>query len=141
MARLDSLVRIPFFFSLALSLGGCAQVAKERSPTAQVSLVPPPSVYQVLGDTAVAMDLTFASKHPPKYPETEAAAGHRGIVLVRALVNESGVVTDTKIARSSGWPILDANAAEAVSGWRFQPCYRQGRPGACWIQCPVEFGR
>jgi TonB family protein len=76
---------------------------------------------------------------PPKHPDAwrivvetpGLAAGARPVadaarVRLRVLVRDDGTVGDVTIAVSSGRPDLDAAAAAAARGWRFQPARRDG---------------
>jgi protein TonB len=50
----------------------------------------------------------------------------QGIVILEALVDREGIVTDVKVLRSAG-PILDRQALAAVSQWRYSPLLRNGQ--------------
>lgn len=52
---------------------------------------------------------------------------YRGGPLVKFDVGEDGLVTNVRIARSSGIADIDKKTADAVAAWRYKP-----RPG-----CPV----
>lgn len=85
------------------------------------------------------MDITYASQHPPKYPLEAIRARHEGKVLVMAKIGVNGQVTETKIELSSGYLELDDSAVSTVSGWKFNPAYRDGAPVASWARVPVNF--
>ena len=74
---------------------------------------------------------------PPPYPEAARRAGLQGVVVVAAVVDTAGVVRDVRVLR--GPPILDRAAAAAVSGWRFAPATRRGRPVAVRYNLTVTF--
>ena len=73
----------------------------------------------------------------PPYPEAARRAGLQGVVIVAAVVDATGAVRDVRVLR--GPPILDRAAAAAVSGWRFAPATRAGRPVAVRYNLTVTF--
>lgn len=80
---------------------------------------------------------------PPKIPSTfEAGAGvgHSVVVIVRALVLESGTVGDVSVAGSSGFAELDALAVEQVkTHWHYLPATSDGKVVRAWISVEVLF--
>ena len=75
----------------------------------------------------------------PEYPETARKAGIEGDVLVRALVDTLGMVTDVEIAGSSDHKLLDDAALAATRDCRYRPALNQGTPHAAWVVRTVEF--
>ncbi|WP_424810984.1 energy transducer TonB [Roseococcus sp. YIM B11640] len=75
----------------------------------------------------------------PAYPEPSRLANEQGSVAVDLTVNAEGRVTSAVVARSSGFPRLDAAALRAVEQWRFRPATADGMavPGA--IRTTVHF--
>ncbi len=67
------------------------------------------------------------SRTLPDYPEAAQRAGREGVVVIKAVIDESGRVTDPKVLRSLD-PILDEAALAAVRRWRFHPATRLGKP-------------
>lgn len=62
------------------------------------------------------------------------------IVIVRALVLESGAVGDAEIAASSGFSELDALAlAQVRDHWRFLPAISNGKAMPDWLSVEVLF--
>ena len=84
----------------------------------------------VRGDAATS---DWLSAPKPKFPSSALKAGSEGSVKLRAVLAKDGHVTSTIILRSSGDPILDTAAQQAVSRWRMKPSaitpsdVRQGR--------------
>ncbi len=62
----------------------------------------------------------------PIYPPAAVAARLQGIVILEALVDREGLVTDVKVLRSAG-SILDRQALAAVRQWRYSPLLRNGQ--------------
>lgn len=75
----------------------------------------------------------------PRYPEAALAAGIEGTALVRAYVGADGWVGAAEVSRSSGNPVLDRTALEAIRAARFDPARRGGDPVATWVEVPVPF--
>jgi TonB family protein len=66
-------------------------------------------------------------KVDPKYPP-ELRAGHvDGEVILYAIIRKDGSVDSIQLVHSVD-PILDANAMEALSQWKFHPAERRGEP-------------
>jgi len=63
---------------------------------------------------------------PPRYPLDAARRGQQGEVVLEALVGTDGSVISVVITRSSGYPLLDRAAREAVMKWHFRPGSRDG---------------
>jgi periplasmic protein TonB len=75
----------------------------------------------------------------PVYPPRCLRMGLEGVVKVRVLVGEDGVPQEVSIARSSGEPLLDEAALEAVREWVFKPALRNGVPARAYAVVPIEF--
>jgi protein TonB len=60
-------------------------------------------------------------------------------VLLSVLVSETGLPKEVKLARSSGTPILDDAALEAVKGWKFVPARQGEQAVAAWVEVPIRF--
>jgi protein TonB len=54
-------------------------------------------------------------------------------------INADGVVTDTRVAQSSGHDLLDEAARSIMSDIAFTPARHRGEPVAVWIQLPITF--
>lgn len=70
---------------------------------------------------------------PPQYPTTARRNGWQGNVILNYYVNADGTVRDVKIAQSSGVEMLDQEAVQAVSKYRYVP----GQEGT--VEHPVIF--
>ena len=73
----------------------------------------------------------------PEYPARARAAGVQGRVWVRALIDTSGLVTATEIARSI--PELDSAAVAVARRCRFRPWPPGAAPVRFQIEIPVTF--
>ena len=54
-------------------------------------------------------------------------------------VNAEGNVSNVSLAESSGYPLLDKSAMEAVRRWTFEPAREGGFPVASRVDVPVRF--
>ena len=61
------------------------------------------------------------SQPKPKYPPAARRAGQQGTVTLSFTIGSSGKVISARIAKSSGYILLDNAAISAIRGWRFKP--------------------
>ena len=73
----------------------------------------------------------------PVYPPAATQAGIQGSVVISAVIDETGHVTNTKVV--SGPNVLRSAALDAVSKWRYQPAVSSGKPTATQLNITVEF--
>lgn len=76
---------------------------------------------------------------PPKYPAAAIRRGYQGTVLLEVLVDKNGRVSDLRVFKSSGYPILDRIAATSVKEWLFEPGMRGGQKVKMWVRIPIRF--
>jgi D-alanyl-D-alanine endopeptidase (penicillin-binding protein 7) len=76
--------------------------------------------------------LDFRSCAKPHYPATDLAAGHEGTVTLRFRVEAAGTVSESKVAKSSGFVGLDEAARQSLEKCRFTPPLVKGKPVATW---------
>jgi len=99
----------------------------------------PKEVEQQL-ENVVTREAQFSSAPtPPRYPEKARKARQEGLVLVRAQVDAQGKTQAIKIAQSSGFPLLDQAALDAVAKWNFVPAKRNDKTITAWIEVPIDF--
>jgi protein TonB len=58
---------------------------------------------------------------------------------VLVLIDERGLPQQAQIAKSSGFPRLDASALGAVRRSRFKPPTENGQPASGWTNVPFDF--
>lgn len=75
----------------------------------------------------------------PVYPRRAVDLDQKGTVVVRALVDADGNPATVEIWNSSGFPLLDRAAEQAVRKWRFRPATLNTRPTEAWVQVAVHF--
>lgn len=73
------------------------------------------------------------------YPRDAREAGKEGRVVVNALVEKDGSVTQTRILQSSGFTDLDKAAVTAIKTVRWKPAKQREEPVAVWVAIPVNF--
>ena len=75
----------------------------------------------------------------PRYPGDARRNGVEGVVLLNVNVNRKGFVADIQILESSGFPVLDEAAREAVELWTFVPARLNRVNVNSWVELPVRF--
>jgi protein TonB len=106
---------------------GPANVATASAP-ARVEAATPP-----------AFNAAYLRNPPPRYPPAARRNGDEGRVMLRVLVNPDGAPARVEIDQSSGSPLLDGAALDAVRGWRFVPARRGAQNVEGWVRVPLVF--
>lgn len=89
-------------------------------------------------------------RQEPEYTEAARAARIVGSVYLTLVVDETGVPAEIKVERwalkkkRGGKPVsdpmgLDEAAVRAVSGWRFQPARKDGKPVPARAKVEINF--
>jgi periplasmic protein TonB len=74
----------------------------------------------------------------PRYTEAARKIGAQGAVIVEAIIDEQGRVTNVRVLR--GLPAgLQEAAVQAVQQWRFKPATLDGRPIRVYFTLTVNF--
>ena len=103
-------------------LGGVAGgVPAPEPPPPPPAPAPPRAPVRVGGSIQVP---TLLQRVEPTYPPGALAAKIGGVVILEALVDESGRVTAVKALRSH--PLLERASIEAVRQWRYSPLMMGG---------------
>lgn len=82
---------------------------------------------------------SIASSVLPVYPAKALADVREGLVLLSVYVGLTGQPEKIETKTSSGYPELDASAAQAVSQWKFFSATQGGQALASWFEIPVRF--
>jgi len=99
-----------------------------------------PSISTMEGHGAYSAAVaTRSGNRPPAYPLMARLRGWEGIVLLDVAVDAAGQPIHVDIAKSSGFPVLDAAAKTAVHGWTFSPAKRAGHEVASHVRLPIRF--
>ena len=74
----------------------------------------------------------------PQYTEIARKARIQGVVIVEAIIEKDGTVSNVKVLK--GLPMgLDQAAVDAVKSWRFQPATLNGKPVAVIYNLTINF--
>jgi protein TonB len=73
----------------------------------------------------------------PVYPPIAQSARVQGVVIIEALIDESGNVSNGRVIRSI--PLLDMAAMDAVSRWQYTPTELNGRAVPVIMTVTVNF--
>ena len=76
---------------------------------------------------------------PPVYPRIARESGWEGTVLVRVVVQPDGSPDSIKIRKSSGYPVLDHAAIDAIKKWRFLPAKDGNFSIRSVVEIPINF--
>ena len=81
----------------------------------------------------------YLKQTPPRYPRRALRLNQEGLVKLHVLISPKGLPTETKVSKSSGYPLLDREALRAVKSWVFHPEQVNGKLKAVWAEVPVRF--
>lgn len=78
---------------------------------------------------------------PPQleYPRASRRLRETGKAMVRVYIDEAGLPQSVQVSRSTGFPLLDEAAVNAVRKARFRPYTENGQPTAGWAFIPLSF--
>lgn len=114
---------------------GLGILAGDR-PVAVMPADPPKPVSQVrVADLPVAPRKTVDVR--PQYPEIARAARVEGTIIMEAVLDTSGPVTQLRLIKSV--PMLDQAALDAVRQWRYAPSLYGGYPVSVLMTITVRF--
>ncbi|MCP4662445.1 MAG: energy transducer TonB [bacterium] len=75
---------------------------------------------------------------PPQYTEIARKARIQGVVIVQAIIDKQGNVTNVKVLK--GLPMgLAEEAVKAIKRWKFQPATLNGKPVDVYYNLTVNF--
>lgn len=103
-------------------------------------VLPPPDPPRPAGPVRVA-DLPVTPRKigdvRPVYPEIARAAHLEGTVIMEAVLDTTGRVTQLRVIQSA--PMFDQAALDAVRQWRYTPSLYGGRPVSVLMTITVRF--
>jgi len=74
----------------------------------------------------------------PNYTEVARKARVQGVVIVEAIVDKQGSVTNVRVLK--GLPMgLEQSAMDAVKQWKFKPATLNGRPVSVYFVLTINF--
>jgi protein TonB len=111
-------------------------VADKKAPGAERAEVSSASVGSGIDRPARPL---VSLNRPPVYPRAAELNSWSGEVLLDLQVSARGRVDSLRIQSSSGFPLLDQAAVNAVRHWRFVPARRNGMNVPSSLSLPVQF--
>jgi periplasmic protein TonB len=81
----------------------------------------------------------YAYNPQPDYPMLLREQGVGGVVWLRVWVDSDGRPVEIKLAKGSGYRLLDDAALRAVKLWRFVPAKNGEQRLASWVEFPIRF--
>ncbi|MYN25620.1 energy transducer TonB [Duganella levis] len=95
-----------------------------------------PLLTTALAQTPVATDATaeFSTCVRPEWPKESLRKEQQGTVQLAFLIGADGNVQDTRVVRSSGYPLLDSAAKDSLSKCKFKPAMHDGQAVESWTQ-------
>lgn len=110
------------------------------APAGAAIVLQPPAPPRPAGPVRVA-DLPVSPRKiadaRPVYPEIARAARREGTVILEAVLDTNGRVTQLRVIKSE--PLLDQAALDAVRQWRYTPSLYGGHPVSVLMTITVRF--
>ncbi len=78
------------------------------------------------------------SRISPVYPEIARKARVQGVVIVEAIIDKQGNVTDARVLRGLPMGVSEA-ATAAIQKWKYKPATLNGRPVSVYLTVTVTF--
>ncbi len=85
------------------------------------------------------LTLKVKSGRPPAYPRRELAKGIEGDVVLRVLVDATGMPQTIEVIGGTRNRNFERAAINALKRWRFNPHTVDGVPRSAWARVPVTF--
>lgn len=113
-------------------------------PDLQVLHLPQQTFPRMLVDQTGKTRGRFTSVKPlkterPLYPRMAREQGWQGKVVLRAHITAEGTVKQATVQESSGFPVLDESAVQAVKTWSFEPAKNGEFAVASTVALPIRF--
>jgi protein TonB len=83
------------------------------------------------------MQPIITKKVEPKYPDLAKAARIEGVVILTAIIDKQGHITDLRVVSGPG--VLAEEALNAVKQWEYQPYRIKGEAVECETTITVTF--
>lgn len=119
-----------------------AKVMPPRPPATRRISRPPVEVRIPIEQFAGLEEETLADlskNQPPGYPLQAVRLKLEGVVMLRLRIAVTGLVASIELIKSSGHPMLDQAAIDAVKRWEGKPARRWGQPIESSVRLPVRF--
>ncbi len=116
------------------------RVSAEENPPAQQNAASTDTTPQGAGETSLprVIDGVESLRTKLRYPMAAVAARASGIVGVRVLIDESGVVIDEEVTQSLGYG-CDEEVLRVLRAARFAPALVNDQPIKAWLNLQFSF--
>lgn len=116
----------------------------KASESTQTATAAPPTSGGGVSGTPIQTDIgklivVYQPDADPYYPSFSKRAGEQGEVVVRLIIDETGVVEDARLLQSSSYPRLDRAAIEIGKRYRFKPYVVNGTPTKISTNLLIKF--
>jgi TonB family protein len=98
-----------------------------------------PEVLRITGPIPVEEGRPEGLCARPVYPKESLRAEEQGRVDLEFLINSDGRAVDTRVKKSSGFPLLDKAALDGLSKCRYKSATEDGKPVLRWIAVSYTF--
>jgi len=120
--------------SLALSVPPAPVVpVQTEAKVAPVAALPAPGEYLNLSQPS------FLSRVEPEYPLQSRRQHQQGDVQLGLYINTLGLLDKVEVVKTSGHPLLDQAAVDAVKQSRFHPAYQDKTPVPSHAEVTISF--
>ena len=126
----------------ATSAPASAPVAREAVAAAPTRPEPAAAVGPFFETKDVNESPRIAARVEPRLPADLKARSINEVVIVRALVSQSGHPSRVSLLRrSKAGPELDDVVVATVNQWTFSPARKKGEAVSCWLNFGVQVGQ
>jgi protein TonB len=98
-----------------------------------------PSTMPISNQPSQGAHPNYAYSPKPEYPILLREQGIGGVVRLRVFVDSHGRPAKIKLAKGSGYRLLDESALQAVKKWCFFPAKDGEKKLASWVEFPILF--
>ena len=84
-------------------------------------------------------EVSYKTVSQPNYPFELVRRHIEGTVVLKVLIGKTGFAESVSVEKSSGEPLLDQSATEAVQKSEFNPAIENGAPVSRYALIPFEF--
>ncbi|WNW11835.1 energy transducer TonB [Pseudomonas sp. DTU_2021_1001937_2_SI_NGA_ILE_001] len=113
--------------------------AAPPAPPAPAPAPAPPAPAAPVKESAAVSGLASLGNPPPEYPGLALRRNWEGRVVLRIKVLPNGRAGAVEVTKSSGKPVLDEAAVEAVRNWKFIPAKRGDTPIEGFATQTIDF--
>lgn len=117
----------------AVATNAVARAVASPVAAAPVAAPAPGEVVRLTGP------VSYRKRAEPVYPALARQRQQQGSVLLLVAIDAAGHPVRVEVRRSSGFPLLDRAAVQAVRESEFAPGLSNGRPVPAEVEVPVTF--